>query len=546
MTPHLGPAGGRPTRRGDGAGRRSGAGRPAAGDRRGPAPRPTTRRPPVPDPARRAVLDLLAAVRGGAFANLALPRLIDRHRLAGRDAALATELGYGTCRVLGQLDAVLDACSSRPLGEVDGVALDALRLGAYQLLHTRIPPHAAVSATVEQVRLGERPEAAGFVNAVLRRVAERDLTGWAAALAPALDDDPIGHLSFVTAHPRWITAALADALEADPAPTTPDVTDEPTVEPTVEPDPSADLPADLPTEVPAGLPTDLPTALQADDVAPRVHLVARPGRIDRDELLVQCRDTGLRAQPGRWSQYAVVLEGGDPARLPAVVAGTAAVQDEGSQLVAAALAAVPLDGPDAHWLDLAAGPGGKAALLGSLAALRGADVVAIEPIEHRADLVRRATAGLPVRVQVADGRATGLPAGSFDRVLLDAPCTGLGALRRRPEARWRRTPGDVADLVALQQQLLDAALELVRPGGVVGYVTCSPHLAETVEVVQAVTGTDGTDGPDGSAPDRPAVRLLDARAHLPGVTGLGDGPSVQLWPHRHGTDAMFLALLQRT
>jgi 16S rRNA (cytosine967-C5)-methyltransferase len=214
--------------------------------------------------------------------------------------------------------------------------------------------------------------------------------------------------------------------------------------------------------------------------------------------------------------------------------GLALVQDEGSQLVALALTRAELTGDDTgQWLDLCAGPGGKTALLGSIAGLEGAAVDAVEVSTHRADLVRRATDGLPVTVHTADGREAPLPDAAYDRVLVDAPCTGLGALRRRPEARWRRQPSDVSGLTALQRELLTAALRHVRPGGVVAYVTCSPHLAETAGVLATVRRA------------HPSVRLLDARECLPGVPDLGDGPTVQLWPHRHGTDAMFLALFRR-
>jgi 16S rRNA (cytosine967-C5)-methyltransferase len=216
------------------------------------------------------------------------------------------------------------------------------------------------------------------------------------------------------------------------------------------------------------------------------------------------------------------MEGGDPAALPAIREGRAGVQDEGSQLCALALVAAPLSGPDERWLDMCAGPGGKTALLAAIAAPRGAAVVANELHPHRAELVRRATARWDVEVRVGDAREL---TGSYDRVLLDAPCTGLGALRRRPEARWRRDPSHVPALAALQCELLAAALRVVRPGGVVAYVTCSPHLAETRDVV---AGTEP----------------LDARPAFPGVPQLGDGPTVQLWPHRHGTDAMFCALLR--
>jgi 16S rRNA (cytosine967-C5)-methyltransferase len=225
---------------------------------------------------------------------------------------------------------------------------------------------------------------------------------------------------------------------------------------------------------------------------------------------------------------------GDVAELDAVAEGLAVVQDEGSQLVALALARAEVAGTDTgRWLDLCAGPGGKAALLGGLAALDGGTLDAVEQSEHRADLVRRAVDGLPVTVHQADGRAAPVPDAAFDRVLVDAPCTGLGALRRRPEARWRRQPGDVSGLAKLQRELLTAALRHVRPGGVVAYVTCSPHLAETAGVLAGVLRK------------HPGVQRLDAREYLPGVPDLGPGPTVQLWPHRHGTDAMFVALLRR-
>lgn len=426
-----------------------------------------------------------------SYANLALPAILRRHRLRDRDAALATELGYGALRAQGLLDAVLGECIDRPLGKVEPPLLDALRLGAYQLLRTRIPAHAAVDTTVNLVRGEAGSRSAGFVNAVLRRVGERDEAGWVARLAPSVQEDPLGHAAFAHSHPRWIAQAFADAL---------------------------------------GSIAELDAALAADDTRPVVHLLARPGDITAEELALATGGT-----EGPYSPYAVHLDTGSGAigDLDAVSQGLAVVQDEGSQLVALALTRAVLSGQDTgRWLDLCAGPGGKAVLLGALAALDGVDVDAVEPIERRAELVRRAVDGLPVTVHTADGREAPLPDGAFDRVLVDAPCTGLGALRRRPEARWRRRPEDVAALAKLQRELLAAALRHVRPGGVVAYVTCSPHLAETVGVFTGVARRLGAE-------------VLDAREYLPGVPDLGDGPTVQLWPHRHGTDAMFLGLLRR-
>jgi 16S rRNA (cytosine967-C5)-methyltransferase len=456
-----------------------------------PGRRPGPTRPPIEDPARQAALDTLRAVRErDAYANLVLPGLLRARRITGRDAALATELAYGASRAQGLLDQILADCTERPLSTVDGPVLDALRLGAYQLLRTRIPAHAAVGATVDLVRGAAGSPIAGFVNAVLRKVSEHDEPAWLAQLAPDLAADPVGHLAFVTAHPRWIAQAFAVALG--------DTGDE------------------------------LAAALAADDQRPAVHLAARPGEVTAEELAAM---TGGEVAP--YSPYGVHLEpgAGDPGDLDPVRERLAAVQDEGSQLCAVALTRVPVTGPDTRWLDLCAGPGGKAVLLGALAGLSGATVDAVEKAPHRAKLVRTAVAGLPVAVHVTDGRDPELP-GEYDRILVDAPCTGLGALRRRPEARWRRTPGDVAELAKLQRELLMSALRLVRPGGVVGYVVCSPHLSETTGLVADVLRRTPAD-------------VLDAREFFPGVPHLGDGPYVQLWPHRHGTDAMFTAVLRR-
>jgi 16S rRNA (cytosine967-C5)-methyltransferase len=447
-------------------------------------------RRPRPDPARRA-----------AFA---------RRRVTGRDAAFATELASGAIRWQALYDAVLEACLDRPLAKVQAKVLDTLRLGCHQLLSMRVPPHAAISTTVDLVRSEVGPGAAGFCNAVLRAVSAHDRAAWTRRVAPDPATDPVGFAATAYSHPRWVVETMGEALAA------------------------------------SGDPDELETLLSADNEPPTVTLVARPGRSTPEEL---------PGEPTAFSPYGVLSAGGSPAEVPAVAEGRAGVQDEGSQLVAHVLASAPLEGPDHRWLDLCAGPGGKAALLAALAALRGALVVANEPQPHRADLVRRALgldpsegASRPVNapgteaVIVADGTEPPWPAASFDRVLVDAPCTGLGALRRRPEARWRRRPEDLHDLVPLQRALLDSALDLVRPGGVVLYATCSPVLAETRDVLGSVlVGRDDTKLGD-------TVSLLSADAGLRADVPACGGPlagTAQLWPHRHRTDAMFMALLRR-
>ncbi|YCU33903.1 RsmB/NOP family class I SAM-dependent RNA methyltransferase [Mycobacteroides abscessus] len=461
--------------------------RPNQDSRRSAGPAERARR--KLDPPRQAALDVLRAVsRQDAYANLALPALLRERGITGRDAAFATELTYGTCRARGLLDAVIEAAAGRTIDQVDEGLRDPLRLGAYQLLRTRVEPHAALSTTVDAVAVEFDQGRAGFVNAVLRTISRRDEADWVEELAPP-ESDRIGRLAFATAHPWWIAQSFSDALG------------------------------------PAG--SELAQVLASDDERPLVHLAARPGRIDAEALAEAVGGT-----VGRYSPFAVYLPGGDPGRLEPVRDGLAQVQDEGSQLIARATALAPLQGADEQWLDLCAGPGGKTALLGALAAQRGAHVTAVEVAPHRAELVANATKSLPVTVVTADGRDSDLAAASFDRVLVDAPCTGLGALRRRPEARWRRQPGDIPALVKLQRELLASAIQLTRPGGVIVYSTCSPHLAETVGVVS-------------DAVRRYAVSAEDARAVFPGVAGLGDADAVQLWPHRHGTDAMFTALLRK-
>ncbi|MEU2118351.1 transcription antitermination factor NusB [Streptomyces sp. NPDC016459] len=463
------------------------------------------RRPPKPyrrpqkDPVRMLAFEALRAVdERDAYANLVLPPLLKKAREKGdfdaRDAALATELVYGTLRRQGTYDAVISACIDRPLREVDPPVLDVLALGAHQLLGTRIPTHAAVSASVELARVVLGDGRAKFVNAVLRKISRQDLDAWVAQVAPPYDKDPEDHLAVVHSHPRWVVSALWDSLGGGRA--------------------------------------GIEDLLAADNERPEVTLVARPGRSTTEELAAT-----TETLPGRWSPYALrMAEGGEPGAIEAVKDGRAGVQDEGSQLVAIALANAPLDGPDTRWLDGCAGPGGKAALLAALASERGAALLASEKQPHRARLVERALAGNPGPYQViaADGTRPPWRPGSFDRVLMDVPCSGLGALRRRPEARWRRRPDDLDSFAPLQRALLTEALSAVRVGGVVGYATCSPHLAETRVVVDDVLKKVG------------GGELIDARPLLPGVPALGDGPDLQLWPHLHGTDAMYLALIRRT
>lgn len=471
------------------------------------------------DPARLVAFEVLRAVAAeDAYANLVLPARIRHHGLDKRDAGFATELSYGALRGQGTYDAILARCVDRPLDQLDPAILDALRIGAHQLLAMRVPAHAALDETVGLARavIGAGPS--GLINAVLRKVSAHTLDEWLELL---LRDEPdeTKVASVRYAHPEWIVRAFRQSLVAHGRPV-----------------------------------TEINDLLEADNAAPVVNLVALPGLGSLDEAL----ESG--ATPGELVEGSALSSGGDLGRLASVRDGSTRVQDVGSQLVARALASVDLaagtgaggaesavGGPGSQaggerWLDLCAGPGGKAALLGALARQHGATLLANEPAPHRAKLVRQALAAVPHEVwhvRTGDGREVGSEmAESFDRVLVDVPCTGLGALRRRPESRWRRTPKDLVDLGPLQRELLKSALDAVKPGGVVAYVTCSPHPAETTAVVSDALRK------------RDDLELLDAGAALDAVslTGhleAGHDLTAQLWPHRHRTDAMFLALIHK-
>ena len=453
------------------------------------APRDAAR----PSGPRRVAFEVLRVVADSdAYANLVLPARLREARLDERDAALATELAYGTLRRLGYYDRIIEIAADRSTDRIDPTALDILRLGAHQLLGMRVPAHAAVGETVALVR---KASARGFVNAVLRRIAGTDPDEWREI---ALRDAASGEesLAIEHSHPLWVVRALRQVLAGE------------------------------------GREAELPGLLVADNVPAPVALTALPGLVSPEEL-------GGRS--GVLSPIGVIAPAGDPGRIPAVREGRARVQDEGSALAALVLSRARPVEPGERWLDLCAGPGGKAALLAAEARLGGAELVANEMLPHRAELVRTALAVFgddAPEVVEGDGTAWATRApGGFDRILLDAPCTGLGALRRRPEARWRKQPTDVAGLAATQSRLLDAAIAALRLGGLIAYVTCSPHAAETKAIVSAALRRHS------------GLRALDTQEVARRIAGddldLAPGSHVQLWPHRHGTDAMFIQLLTR-
>jgi len=358
----------------------------------------------------------------------------------------------------------------------------------------RVPAHAALSETVELVRKNLGEKVVGFSNGVLRRVSEKSFDQWKNLIVEGKNE--VETLSILYSHPVWIVQALKQSLITD------------------------------------GLGDELEALLRSNNTPADVNLVALPGFASRDDY----REDDVELD--RLSPIGFSLESGRPDELQGFGTGVR-VQDEGSQLAALALANYREVGEGESWLDLCAGPGGKAALLAALSKESGASLVANEVQEHRADLVRDALSPIDnrIRVMVEDGRLFGeMMPNKFDRILVDAPCTGLGALRRRPEARWRRSAADLKTLTGLQFELLASGYEALKPGGLLLYVTCSPHLSETTAIIDKAMRNLGCEVLD-------LTSFMNDK-YLHGALPAGRR-TVQLHTQRDNTDSMFMALITK-
>ena len=444
--------------------------------------RRNTFKSPKPEASRLLAFDLLTEVnRNEGYSNLLLPQALNSSKLDERDKSLVTELLYGTIRMQGKHDWVLSQISDRPWSEVDPGIVDVCRMGVHQIHEMRVPDHAAVASTVEvaRKRLGESK--ASFVNAMLRNVTRKSKEEWFLPLDAITDH--VERFSIQYSHPQWIVSAYFDLLKSW---------------------------------------DEVESALAINNEPATPTLVSWPGLSTVSDLI----DIG--AEPTTYSPYGAHWKG-NPGALDLIKSRKIGVQDEGSQLVALVFAAAA---GGESWLDMCAGPGGKAALLSSIARERKITFTANEVSAVRADLVRQVVNG--DRVLVGDGREIGDQEEKFDAILIDAPCTGLGALRRRPEVRWRRTLQDLRELTQLQRELIESAVRALKVGGVLGYATCSPHLAETSIQVSDLKRK------------YPTMEQLDISPYLP--TNLENSErdmAMSLWTHRSDTDAMYLALFKK-
>lgn len=429
-----------------------------------------------------------------SYANLLLPVLISRANLDSRDAGFTQELAFGTIRNWLLYEKIIEAASSRKIDDIEQEAQIVLVLGAHQLLDMRVPTHAAINESVNLAKRKASKGSVGFVNAILRKIAAKDRDEWIDTVTKGLAENDA--LSIQYSHPLWIVQAFKMALSS------------------------------------RGSEKDIERLLASNNTAPKVSAVALPG---------YCLPSDLSDEVGAINPSPIGAEiHGNPANNSYIQKGLAKVQDQGSQLVTLALVEAETSAVGGNWLDLCAGPGGKAALLAALSLRSNASLVLNEVLPHRADLVSQAVAPLgDFEVRIMDGREYGDGAAKFSKIFLDAPCTGLGALRRRPESRWRRTTDDLVDLVKLQRELLLSAWGALEPGGVLAYVTCSPHLSETTAQIAWAQGKFGQE-----------LQLLNANQTLNSINPALELDeslmTAQLWPHVHGTDAMFLALMRKS
>jgi 16S rRNA (cytosine967-C5)-methyltransferase len=452
------------------------------------------RRRGAPTQARLLALRVLLRVeQTRAYADLALHAALTQSPLVGPDRALATELVYGTLRWRGRLDWMLSRVLDRELEKLEPVVVVGLRLGAYQIAFTeRIPASAAVDEAVRCVHALGAERASGLVNAVLRRFSSE----LSRMEPPALEADPLGHLTHALSMPPWLAETWLRLFGADEA-------------------------------------AALCRAL--NEVPPRTVRANRL-RTTREALLAELLTRHPTASACRIAPDGVVLgRRGDPGRDPAFLEGRCTVQDEASQLVVELLDPRPGEAV----LDTCAAPGAKSTAIAERVGPDGR-VLALDRHPRRLGLLRRDARRLGlenVRTQARDASAPLgdlVESGLFDRALVDAPCSGLGALRRNPDLRWRVQPQDVAKLADAQRAILEQAVSCLRVGGTLVYSTCTLLPEENEAVVHGLLAS------------RPDLRVAPREALPASLTpALGEDGFLRCLPHRHDTDGFFAARLER-
>jgi 16S rRNA (cytosine967-C5)-methyltransferase len=445
----------------------------------------------MPAPAREAAFRVLRAIADG---RIDLGEALSRSRdplTDVRDRALATDLATGTLRWRGALDYQLQRLSTKPLARLDPAVLDTLRLGAYQILHLeRVPISAVVNDAVQIVKTSRFRSAAGFVNALLRRLArERAALPWPGR------DAILEHLSVVHSHPTWLVERWLARYGAD----------------------------------------ETEKWLRFNNAQPAMTLAANRLRGDRDALAAKLREEQIETAPTPVAPYGLSVVNGRALTSTAFRDGLCLVQDEASQIVPELVRAAP----GHRVLDACASPGGKTIALAAQCAPDGY-VVATDVRHRRVDLLaatigRARTPNVGV-VHIAESGRWPFRDSSFDRVLIDAPCSGLGTIRRDPDIRWRRDPADFPALTGVQLDLLRRIAPLVRPQGRIVYSTCSSEPEENEAVVAAFLG---------EAPEFLVIDVEQIDGLAPAIAAMRTAEGFLRTTPRHGLEAFFGAVMQR-
>jgi len=445
------------------------------------------RRQPVPKTPREVALDALYAVdRRNAFSDRLLHKLLRDHPMEPRDAALVTAIVRGTLRWRGRIDGLLNHYIKIGLDALPPMIQNILRMGVFQLLYLdQVPDRAAVDESVKLARKFGHPGTAGLVNAVLRKIsAERDKLP-----QPVIGDDPVPALASIHSHPEWMVARWVRRFGVEEA----------------------------------------TALLEANNTPPPVTIRVNGRKAERRDVLARLTAAGLDAVPGRYHRGTIRISGDFvPALDPGFAGGEFVVQDESESLVVDLLN----PGPGETVVDLCAAPGGKTTQIAERVGRPG-QVVAVEIQRGRLKPLaeNRTRLGLDnISVVLADGGSLALRR-PVDRVLVDAPCSGLGVLAKRADARWRKTEATIRAVTGLQDRLIRAGARLVKPGGVLVYSVCSIEPDEGRKVIERFLK------------ENPEFRIEDAAKHLPAdVTSEG---FLLALPHRHHMDGAFAARLRR-
>ncbi len=441
--------------------------------------------------AREISLEVIHRVhKTGSYANLLLPKKLQESDLDRRDKAFATELTYGTLRAKGTLDWIIQQFSKQKLDKIPDLVLDLIRMSVYQIMYMDVPDHAAVNEAVLIAKKNFHPGIAKFVNGLLRTIArEKDNLPW-----PDKGKDPVRYISLRYFHPLWIVKSWIDEFGIE----------------------------------------ETEALCEADNRPPKLTIRVNTLKTTPEKLAAELKEAGWQVEPGMYLPEALAVKGGgDITRLPQFKEGQFYIQDESSMIIAHVVDPQPGE----TILDVAAAPGGKTTHMAQLMHNKG-QILSVDVNPNRVNLlkqnIQRMGATIAQAVKADATKLKPVVKKPVDRILCDAPCSGLGVLARRPDARWTKNPEQIEELSSLQTEIITAVADFVKPGGVLVYSVCTLTRQETTLVVDRFLRIREDFYVDDVAPYLPEPLRGDVR----------DG-MIQLLPSKHGIDGLFIARLRR-